>query len=174
MRLLVLISIILCCSALGGCADGVPLIDESSAPFVGGIESGLGPVSDGPEIADLTVCGEVNSLCGHVVVPQNLQGAPRALVVALYPSLPPMGPPSAIVAEIDAPSLEAGEQYPVRIHPLLETGEFFIQVSLYMEGGGQWTPINGVDYTGASSNSVVLDGQSFEFDDIYLDLASGL
>ena len=160
------------CLSFGACADEVTPSDDG-APFAGEVEPGSGPVSDGPEIPEVTVCGEDYSLCGHVMVPGNLGGSPRSLVVALYTSLPPMGPPSAVLTQIEAPSLNAGEQYPVRIYPMLEKGEYFIWVNLYMEGGGEWMPINGVDYTGASAGSVVLDGESFQFDDIYLDIASG-
>ncbi len=160
------------CLALGACADGV---DSAVAgnPFAGELNSGLVTVSDGPEIPDANVCDEEHSLCGHILVPADLEGTPRSLVVSLYTSVPPVGPPNAVIAQIDGPSIKAGEQYPVRINPMLEKGEYFIWINLYMEDGGQWMPIHGVDYSGVSAAMVVFDGAPFEFDPIDMALASG-
>ena len=168
-------SFLLCatlCLALGGCADDVDSA-VAGTPFAGEFNSGLVTVSDGPEIPDANVCDEEYSLCGHINVPADLVGTPRSLAVSLYTSVPPVGPPNAVIAQIDGPSIKAGEQYPVRVYPMLEKGEYFIWINLYMEDGGQWMPINGVDYTGVSAAMVVLDGAPFEFDPIDMALASG-
>ena len=42
-----------------------------------------------------------------------------------------------------------------------------------MEGGGEWTPVNGIDFTGNSAQPVTLGGDALQFDDITLQIASG-
>ena len=56
---------------------------------------------------------------------------------------------------------------------MLETGEYYIWVNLYMEGGGEWMPVNEVDYTGATPAPLTLDGTVGEFDPITVEVASG-
>lgn len=129
--------------------------------------------STGPEIPDPSICEEDRAFCGTVVTPANFTGTPRSLAIALYTSIPPAGPPNAILAEIAAPSIGPSQRYPVRIQPMLETGEYYIWVNLYMEGGGEWMPVNEVDYTGATPAPLTLDGTVGEFDPITVEVASG-
>jgi len=129
--------------------------------------------SVGDEIPDPAVCDEDYSFCGYLVTPSDFSGEPRSLALALYTSIPPAGPPNAILAEIDAPSIGPGERYPVRLAPVIETGEYYVWANLYMEGGGTWVPENDIDYTGASAAPLELVGASMDFDDIVLEVASG-
>lgn len=122
---------------------------------------------------DSSMCGEDYSVCGDLLVPFELQGSARSLAIALYSSLPPAGPPEGIVVQIDGPDIMSGYRFPIREIPVLYTGEYYLWVNLYMEGGGEWTPVNGIDFTGSTSTPVVLDGTPIQFDDITLELASG-
>ena len=85
---------------------------------------------------------------------------------------PPAGPPDAIVLDLDAGDLTAGQTYPVREMPIILSGDFYVWVNLYMEGGGEWAPVNGVDYLGYTATPVTLDGSPLAFDDIVLELAN--
>lgn len=129
--------------------------------------------SEGPEIPDPSVCDEEYSFCGTLVTPASFTGTPRSLALALYTSVPPAGPPNAILAEIPAPSIGPGERYPIRLAPIIETGDYYVWANLYMEGGGEWVPVNDIDYTGASAAPLTMSGDSITFDDISLEVASG-
>jgi len=48
-----------------------------------------------------------------------------------------------------------------------------IQAKPRMEGGGEWLPVNDVDYTGSDPDPKTFDGAPISFDDIVLELANG-
>ena len=153
---------------LAGCVEKVTDTADSEVD-----DPSSAPISTGDEIAEASVCDEEYSLCGNIYVPMSMTNAPRQLVVALYRSIPPSGSPDLVVDQIDAPSVVAGEKYPIRIYPFLESGEYYIWTNLYMEGGGDYEPVNDVDFTGHSEEMIVLDGSAIKFDDIVLSAASG-
>ena len=95
------------------------------------------------------------------------------MAIVLYSSVPPAGPPDGIILEVDGPDLQPGDTYPVRVLPALFNGEYYVWVNLYMEGGGEWMPINGVDYTGSTAAPISFDGAAVAFEDIDLSIASG-
>jgi len=125
-----------------------------------------------PSDADDTVCSEDYSLCGDITIPDEFAGSTRSLAIVLYSSVPPAGPPDGIIVEIDSPSLNAGSNYPVRVLPALFNGDYYVWVNLYMEGGGEWLPVNGIDYTGSTSEPISFDGSPVSFEDITLSLAT--
>jgi len=143
----------------------------------GSIDNDVGEVvlvdSEGPEIPDASVCEEDYSFCGHLITPPDFAGTTRSLALALYTSVPPAGPPDAVLAEIPVPTMGPNERYAVRLAPVIETGDYHLWANLYMEGGGAWVPVNDVDYTGATSTPLKLQGESLVFEDIELELASG-
>ena len=119
------------------------------------------------------VCSEDFAFCGNVKIPTDYTGTPRMMAVALYETVPPLGPPNATLAEIEGPALTAGTCFPVVIQPMLETGTYYLWVNLYMEGGGSFIPQNDTDYTGQSPEPLVLDSSVKTFEPIALELASG-
>ena len=123
--------------------------------------------------ADDSMCLEDYSLCGDLQIPEDYTGTARSLAVVLYQSIPPAGPPDGIIVEIENPDLTPGGTFPVRILPALFNGEYYVWVNLYMEGGGEWAPVNGVDYIGSTGATIAFDGTPVSFDDISLSLASG-
>ena len=133
-------------------------------------------VDDTEEVAsdaeDDAVCSEDYSLCGDITIPDEFAGSTRSLAIVLYSSVPPAGPPDGIITEIDSPTLSAGGTYPVRVLPALFNGDYYVWVNLYMEGGGEWLPVNGIDYTGSTSDPISFDGSPVSFDDIALSLAT--
>ena len=142
---------------------------EEEAPEETGEES----EEDASEEVDNSVCSEDYSLCGDITIPGDFAGTTRSMAIVLYSSVPPAGPPDGIIAEVSAPDLDAGGTYPVRVLPALFNGDYYIWVNLYMEGGGEWAPVNGVDYAGYTPTPITFDGSPVSFDDISLNLASG-
>ena len=49
--------------------------------------------------------------------------------------------------------------------------EYCVWVLLYMEGGGEWAPVSGVDDVGHSDTTLSFDGQAIAFPLIALDVA---
>ena len=142
-----------------GCA---PLdLPELSYDLLGDADEELDPL-----------CEEDFALCGDVLVPSPLDGEVRRMVIALYRNIPPAGPPFATILEDDTPDAPEGGRYKVRIRPVLEEGEFFIWANLYMEGGGDFIPKNGVDFAG-NTEKTLFDVDPVIFPDIELNFASG-
>ena len=44
-------------------------------------------------------------------------------------------------------------------------------VFLYMEGGGEWAPVSGVDYVGHTAELVTFDREAVNFPSIVLEMA---
>ena len=44
--------------------------------------------------------------------------------------------------------------------PALFNGEYYVWVNLYMEGGSEWAPVNGVDYAGSTAAPISFDGSA--------------
>lgn len=131
------------------------------------------PISEGPEIPSEDTCNQEYSVCGYISIPADLQGMTTSIAVALYSEIPPTASPEVLITQIENPSVTPGERYPIRAYPFLDTGEYYLWINLYMEGGGIARPINGVDYTGYLSEKSTFDGQPFDFGTITLDFASG-
>ena len=149
--------------------EGSDAESEDAGDQTGDDASGEDPTSD----VDNSVCAEEYSLCGDISIPSDFAGTTRSLAIVLYSSVPPAGPPDGIIAEVETPELNAGGTYPVRVLPALFNGDYYIWVNLYMDGGGEWAPVNGVDYAGYTAAPVTFDGSPVSFDDISLTLASG-
>ena len=89
-------------------------------------------------------------------------GRHEKLVVALYKSLPPLGPPDVFPPlMIESPEIPFGGTLDVLLDAPV-TGEYYVYAVLYMEGGGaaSWQPVPGVDFVSTSS-ALELDGTGF-------------
>ena len=122
------------------------------------------------ETEDL-VCGQDYSFCGELWMPEDMPGTPRSMAISLYDTLSPAGPPNVTVTEIDAPAVAPGEMFPVEFSPLIATGEYYVFVFLYMEGGGEWAPVPGVDFFGHTTEPITFDGSPVDFPAINLEMA---
>ena len=122
---------------------------------------------------DTSFCQDEYALCGKIVLPEDFTGTTANLAVALYETIPPAGPPSHILTEISGPEMTAGDSYQIAVHPVLATGEYYLWFNLYMDGGGEWVPVNGVDYTGFVAEPLLFSGPAVSFEDISLEIASG-
>ena len=141
--------------------------DTSSVEDTGEVEE----VEEEEEVVETSICDEDYSFCGSLMMPADMVGAPRSMAIALYDSLEPAGPPNVTVTEIATPEVVAGEAYEIEFAPLIATGSYYIFVFLYMEGGGEWAPVSGIDYHGNTSEPIVFDGSPVMFSDINLSLA---
>ena len=126
---------------------------------------------DGSAEDEVGTCGADYGFCGSIEIPTPLEGTPRAMAISLYDTLTPAGPPNVTVTEIDAPAVVAGEPYVVEFSPLIATGEYYVWVFLYMEGGGEWAPVPGVDYFGHSAETITFDRAAVNFPSITLEMA---
>ena len=104
-------------------------------------------------------CESDETLCATVVIPEDLSETPEKMLVALYSSLPPLGPPDVFPPySVDEPSLTPSSSVDVMLEAAAE-GSYQVYAVLYMPGGGlaSWRPMPGVDYV-AQSEPLVLDG----------------
>ena len=144
---------------------------EKSDDTASSVDTASGVEAEETVVESNSVCEEDYAFCGNIVMPSDLTGTTRSMAIALYDSLEPAGPPAVTVTEIAAPDVTAGEPYVVEISPLVATGSYYIWVFLYMEGGGEWMPVSGIDYSGHSAEAIVFDGSAVVFDNIDLILA---
>lgn len=158
-----------------GSSNEAELTEENETSENAGQENGDEAGDSAEDEADDVdpLCAEDYSLCGDLIIPSDFTGTTRSLAIVLYETVPPMGPPDGIVAEIDTPELTAGDRFPISIQPAIFNGDYYVWVNLYMDGGGEWAPVNGVDYVGYTADPVVFDGTAISFDDISLSLAEG-
>jgi len=113
----------------------------------------------------IKTCESEDTLCATLQIPESLNETPEKLVVALYKSLPPLGPPDVFPPfSMDLPELTPGGTLEVVMDANAE-GPYYVYAVLYMPGGGlaSWQAAAGIDYT-ASSEAVVLDGQGVTLD----------
>jgi hypothetical protein len=102
------------------------------------------------------------SLVATISLPDGFSGTPAKLLVTLASSLPVVGPPAAVLVEIsNADSdgdgigdveriLNASRDLTLAIADVGLTGSYHVVVALYMEGGGVFQPVPGIDYLAAS------------------------
>lgn len=160
-------------AALVGCAKSEDTGEAAETGADGGDGGGEACEPPASTTADEPACQEDYSLCGDILPPADFSGTPRSLGLALYASIPPQGMPDAILGDIPLPVLAPCERFPIVLQPMLETGDYYLWVNVYMDGGGSFIPVNDIDYTGASAAPLSLTGAPFLFEDIGLTLASG-
>ena len=120
---------------------------------------------------DASICENEFALCGSLAIPEDFAGSTVSLAVVLYDSLEPSGPPSVTVTTIPTPEIQAGQSFPVRFEPVIATGQYYLWVFLYMEGGGEWQPVSGVDYVAHTDEMITFDGSPVDFSELSLTLA---
>jgi hypothetical protein len=112
------------------------------------------------------------SLVVNISLPEGFGGTVSRLMVTLAGSLPVMGPPAAVLADIsngDSDGDGLGDVDNI-LNPARDltlafadaglAGEYHIVVVLYMEGGGTFQPVSGIDYMAASGKLVLGQGQA--------------
>ncbi|MEX0326127.1 MAG: ferrochelatase [Puniceicoccaceae bacterium] len=112
------------------------------------------------------------SLVVDISLPEGFTGNKSKLLVTLAHSLPVMGPPAAVLAEIsnadgdgdgigDIDNILSDSKNLVLAFPDTGlTGDYHVVVALYMEGGGVFQPVPGIDYMAASGPLSLGSGQA--------------
>lgn len=117
-------------------------------------------------------CTAANSLCADLSVPDDFAQTPSKIIVGLYESLPPQGPPLGILAIIeDGIELGAGMPHELTLDDVDQSGNYFVYVALYNEGGGTFQPVPGVDYIGTTASKVSFKGDALNLGAIELKVA---
>ncbi len=112
------------------------------------------------------------SLVVTASLPDGFNGNISRFMVTLASSLPVMGPPAAVLADIsnddsdgdgipDVDNILSGDKdLTLAFKDAGLTGDYHVMVVLYMEGGGVFQPVPGVDYMAASGKLTLGSGQA--------------
>jgi protoheme ferro-lyase len=112
------------------------------------------------------------SLVTTIGLPDGFSATPTKLLITLASSLPVTGPPAAVLAEIsNADSdgdgigdieriLNSELDLTVALRDVGVSGAYHVVVALYVEGGGSFQPVPGVDYMAASAPLTLGEGQA--------------
>ena len=119
----------------------------------------MGATLDAGENVDEPSCSAsaAGEICVLVQVPDTIPAQPEKVSIHFFTSVPPVGPPAILGAEIAEASelarFQAGETIPVSFGGLPASGSMFLYGVLYMPGGGAqtWQTAPGVDFHGAYS-----------------------
>ena len=103
-----------------------------------------------------------SGLVATISLPDNFSGNITKLLITLADEIPVTGMPVAILANIDNVDKDGDGELDVDqiLNPSRDlvlaledvgvTGEYYVVAALYMEGGGQFQPVPGVDYMASS------------------------
>jgi hypothetical protein len=117
---------------------------------------------------DEFTCTERNTLCARLTVPDTYTGKAQNLMGLLYTSLPPAGPPGAILAQVGEPVIGVNRHYDFEITGITQTGDYHFVVDLLMEGGGTTSPIAGTDYVFWTPAPLNFDGNPMTLGEVDL------
>ena len=109
------------------------------------------PIGDG-------ACTEPGSLCATLRVPADYTATPVKIIVGLYESLPPLGPPNGVAAVIEMPTISPTQPYALEARDVMPAGDWYLYIALYNQGGGQFQPVPGIDYVVQTSDKVPVGG----------------
>jgi len=156
----------------GGDDDGATGGPDASAAVADATpQSTADAAPSSPDAAPLAACERDGDVCARIRVPAGFTGTPRQLLVGLYDSLPPLGPPASLLAQVDDPEIGPDEPFVLEVDSFPDTGQLYVYVALYMEGGGTFVPVAGVDYVGQSDAPFAFDGSAVDLGDLTLALA---
>jgi hypothetical protein len=111
------------------------------------------------------------SLVTTITLPDDFTGTISKLLITLAPELPVTGPPAAVLAQIDNGDIDGdgigdvdnilspSKNLVLAIPDVGLAGSYHVVVALYMEGGGVFQPVAGVDYVAASPKVEFGQGQ---------------
>jgi hypothetical protein len=96
----------------------------------------------------------------QIKVPWDFSATPARITSSFYSpaSMPPGGPPDGVGASYDSPEITIPPAQPYEfwtLQPALE-GQYYLVITLFVEGGGTDVPVPGVDWVGVSDSTVHL------------------
>ena len=114
-----------------------------------------------------------SGLVATISLPDNFNGQIRSLILTLAQDVPVTGPPAAVLATIDNLDLDgngiedvdqilnSSRDLVLALEDVgIPPGEYHVIAALYMEGGGQFQPVPGIDYMATSIKKAL--GQGME------------
>ena len=113
----------------------------------------------------------LESMVVNISLPDDFSGRINKLLITLADSVPLAGPPAAVLADIsngdvdadgigDIDSILSGSNdLTLAFEDVGVTGNYHVIVALYMEGGGTFQPVSGIDYIATSSKLDLGHGQ---------------
>jgi hypothetical protein len=115
------------------------------------------PPSDASLAAVEAATPQQNDLVlGTLLVPQDFTAVPSFLRVSFYASIPPVGMPVAFGDRVSNPALVPGQEFPITTTQAGLTGQYYLTVVIYCQGGGDGRdPIAGIDWVGMSEQPLV-------------------
>ncbi len=111
------------------------------------------------------------SLTAAISLPDTFTGTITSLTVALASELPVTGMPAAILTNISNTDkdgdgemdvdqiLSPSKDLVLAIEDIGMSGDFYVVATLYVDGGGQFQPVPGVDYMAASDRLTLGEGR---------------
>jgi hypothetical protein len=111
------------------------------------------------------------SLVATISVPKGFKGQITKLLVTLASTLPVTGPSDAVLAAIDNVDadgdgegnvdqiLNSSRDLVLGVENVGVTGDYHVVAALYMEGGGQFQPVPGIDYQASSQRMTLGPGK---------------
>jgi len=120
-----------------------------------------GAVDAGPEdsgFADTATQQEAaaTGVTATVTVPDGFAATPVKLAAYFYSSVPPMGPPQGMGDSVLNPNIGPGTPLELETHSAGLEGDYYLEIVLFVEGGGAMMPEEGVDYMGQSAGPLTL------------------
>jgi hypothetical protein len=103
-----------------------------------------------------------------IIVPSDFTGTPRQLLVAAFDQFPVTGPPAGVLYQ-GTPAISAGATLHLAADASGLSGMKYLLAVLYMQGGGQFSPMPGVDYASAPA-TIDFGGQAMELPTLTLAL----
>jgi len=113
-------------------------------------------------------CTEQNTLCATLTVPADFTGETANLMGLLYTSVPPAGPPTAILAQVGQPTIGVDRPYDFEITGITQTGDYYFVAELLMVGGGTMSPVAGTDYVYWTDATLNFDGNPMTLGEVDL------
>ena len=175
----------ICSSTLALClvacsASSSPSVADDAGATV--VDSGIDSASSssdasaGHDSADAATPVEAGSIPANdaklvLNIPASFTGTTRELDVIVSSSVPVAGPPAGILYQKENPTVTAGEALTFDGDATGIDGSYYVVVVLYMQGGGQFTPTNGVDYETQSTAKITFSGSAVDLGTMSLQLA---
>lgn len=95
----------------------------------------------------------VDEVKGTLQVPDDFDGTPISISIIFFESEQMVGMPSGFGSKISNPDIKPGETFEITSIQSDLTGEYYMGVTVYCEGGTGQQPTAGVDWIGRPENN---------------------
>ncbi len=116
-------------------------------------------------------CVDDGSMCATLHLPADFVGEPVKIIAGMYERVPPDGPPIDVAALMEMPAIEIGSPLEMEARDMQVSGSYFVYIALYVEGGGNFVPVPGVDYVWQSEQKFTFGGGPINLGDVEFELA---